>query len=119
MLTTASGLAQDNLVKKVIPPPNYKSIIDVIYTQVGDWKGKMDLYVDLSAEKKLPVLMNIHGGGWNHGSKESQTGFGIFFKEKYAVANVEYRLVQTSYAPGAIEDIRVAIEYLKLNHGHL
>ena len=116
MLTTTFGLAQNNPVKKVIPPPNYKSKIDVIYTQVGDWKGKMDLYVDLSAEKKLPVLMNIHGGGWNHGSKESQTGFGIFFKEKFAVANVEYRLVQTSYAPGAIEDIRVAIEYLKLNH---
>lgn len=116
VLITTCGLAQNNPVKKVIPPPDYQSKIDVIYTQVGDWKGRMDLYVDLSAEKKLPVLMNIHGGGWNHGSKESQTGFNIFFKEKFAVANVEYRLVQTSYAPGAIEDIRVAIEYLKLNH---
>lgn len=115
-LITTLSLAQDNLIKRVIPPPNYKTKIDVIYTQVGDWEGKMDLYVDLYAEEKLPVLMNIHGGGWNHGNKESQTGFNLFFEEKFAVANVAYRLVQTSYAPGAIEDIRAAIEYLKLNH---
>ena len=115
-LITNACFSQNNIEKKVNPPDGYTSIIDAVYTRVGDWEGKMDLYVDLHSKQKLPVLLNIHGGGWNHGNKESQNGFNIFFKEKFAVANVEYRLVQTAYAPGAIEDIRSAIEYLKVNH---
>lgn len=96
-------------------PEGYISKIDVIYTKVKDWEGRMDFYVSPKAAKPLPIVINIHGGGWNHGEKESQTGFGSFFKNGFAVANVEYRLVDKAVAPGAIEDVRCALIYIVKN----
>ncbi|MBN9299603.1 MAG: alpha/beta hydrolase [Filimonas sp.] len=105
----------DTAKKAVVMPTGYTSQIDVVYTKVKDWEGKMDLYLPANNGKPTPVIINIHGGGWNHGTKESQTGFNTFFKMGYAVANVEYRLVQVATAPGAIEDTRCALIYLVKN----
>ncbi|WP_066223439.1 alpha/beta hydrolase [Formosa haliotis] len=104
--------AQETSYKPVAFPAGYKAEIDVVYTTVKDWEGRMDIYSNPSAEAPTPLVINIHGGGWSHGVKESQTGFGSFFKEGYAVANVEYRLVDVSPAPGSIEDVRCALIYL-------
>ena len=102
-------------IKKVVFPTGYKSKIDVVYTQVDGWDGCIDLYFNPNTEKSMPIVINIHGGGWNHGSKESQTGFQTFFKAGFSVANVAYRLVDVAPAPAAIEDIRSAVEYIKLH----
>ena len=55
-------------------------------------------------------MINIHGGGWNHGVKESQTGFNTFFKMGFAVANIEYRMTPQATAPAAVEDTRCALD---------
>lgn len=116
-LLTANAFAQDadTAKKTVVMPAGFTSQIDVVYTKVKDWDGKMDLYLPPNNGKPTPIVINIHGGGWNHGTKESQTGFNTFFKMGYAVANVEYRLVQVATAPGAIEDTRCALIYLIKN----
>lgn len=103
---------QEKQYKPVEFPEGYKAQIDVVYTQVNGWDGRMDLYTNPNSEKPTPVVINIHGGGWNHGVKESQTGYGSFFKNGYAVANVEYRLVDVAPAPAAIQDVRCALIYL-------
>lgn len=96
----------------VVFPDNYKAQLDVIYAETDNWKGRLDVYFPMEASKKVPLLINIHGGGWNHGNKESQTRFSSFFKNGFAVANVEYRLVQQATAPAAIQDVRCALAYL-------
>lgn len=113
LLLTISGFAQETEeVKKVAYPTGYTAQIDVVYTKVKDWNGRMDLYLVPKENGPSPILINIHGGGWNHGAKESQTGFSSFFKKGYAVANVEYRLVDVAPAPAAIEDVRCALIYI-------
>ena len=117
LLTIITGSAynaccQEKTFKPVEFPDGYKAQTDVIYTQVDGWEGRMDLYTNPASEEPTPVVINIHGGGWNHGEKESQSGFGSFFKNGYAVANVEYRLVDVAKAPAAIEDVRCALIYL-------
>ncbi len=107
--------AQESEIKKVIYPENYKSMIDVVYTQVNGWDGRLDVYYNPNSVKPTPVVLHIHGGGWNHGNKESETGFNLYFKAGFAVVNVEYRLVDVAPAPAAIEDIRTALNYIKLN----
>ena len=97
---------------KVVYPNGYNAQLDVVYTKVKDWDGRVDLYLPSKEKGPSPVVVNIHGGGWNHGKKEEQTGFSAFFKKGYAVANIEYRLVQVATAPGAIEDTRCALIYL-------
>ncbi|RAV28667.1 alpha/beta hydrolase [Sinomicrobium soli] len=93
-------------------PEHYEARIDAVYTVVNGWEGRMDIYYPAGEGEAVPLVINIHGGGWNHGVKESQRGYGSFFKNGYAVANVEYRLVDVATAPGAIEDIRCALVYL-------
>ena len=107
--------AQNKTHKAVQFPENYNAQIDVVYFEIDNWQGRIDLYTNPNSVKPTPIVLNIHGGGWNHGEKESQSGFSTFFNEDYAVANVEYRLVDVAPAPAAIEDIRCALIYILKN----
>lgn len=101
--------------KPVELPEGFTSQIDVVYTTVKGWNGRMDIYLPPKKDGPTPIVINIHGGGWNKGVKESQTGFNTFFKMGYAVANMEYRLTGQATAPAAVEDTRCALVYLIRN----
>lgn len=102
---------EDSAYKPVELSAGFTAQLNVVYVTVGNWQGKMDIYLPKS-NKPTPVVINIHGGGWNKGVKESQTGFNTFFKAGMAVANIEYRLTGQATAPAAIEDARCALLYL-------
>lgn len=104
--------AQERVFQPVDLPEGYQKKIDLIYKEVNDWQGRLDLYFPQDTTSKHPMVINIHGGGWNHGKKESQRGFGSFFSRHFVVANVEYRLENQGKAPAAIEDVRCALIYL-------
>ena len=96
-------------------PESYTAEINVVYTQEGNWKGYMDIFTNPNTVNPTPILINIHGGGWKSGQKESQTGLETFFSRGYAVANVAYRLIDVAPAPAAIEDVRCALLYIYKN----
>ncbi len=110
---TAVAKKQDTLViRKVKFPIGYRANIDAVYSEIGDWKGREDIYYNPTAKTPTPVIFNIHGGGWNKGVKEAQGGFDMFFEMGFAVVNVEYRLSQQATAPAAVEDVRAAMLYV-------
>ena len=113
--TVSPQVSDSSKIKPVVVPPGFTSQLDVVYAKVNDWEGKMDLYLPASSGKPTPVIINIHGGGWNHGTKEEQGGFTPYFKAGFAVANIEYRLTSQATAPAAIEDTRCALIYLIKN----
>ncbi len=117
LLITGSNLfAQDDTTYKPVEyPAGFTAQLNVTYTKAGDWEGKMDLYLPPQQGNPTPVIINIHGGGWNHGAKESQTGYSTFFKAGFAVANIEYRLTGQATAPAAVEDARCALIYIIKN----
>ena len=107
--------SQERKIKIIKTPENYTAQLDVVYTSIGNWNGRMDLYTNPTSEKPTPILIHIHGGGWANGTKESQGGFSFLFKNGIAVANVEYRLRDVAKAPAAIEDVRCALIYILKN----
>jgi acetyl esterase/lipase len=113
------GQEENSTIKKVEFPMGFSAKLDVEYTRIRDWRGRMDLYLPPKTKGPTAVVINIHGGGWNHGTKESQTGFSTFIKMGFAVANVEYRLAPQAVAPAAIEDVRCALLYLVQNANEL
>jgi acetyl esterase/lipase len=118
VFTSLNVLAQvkDSVIKKPVAiPKEYVAQIDVVYTKVKDWEGRADLYISPNAIKPTPVLINIHGGGWKSGVKETQGGFNTYFKAGFAVANMEYRLSGQATAPAAVEDTRCMLIYLIKN----
>lgn len=114
-VTIKAQQADTATIKPVETPAGFTRQIDVVYTSGKDWQQKLDLYLPPNTGKPTPVVINIHGGGWNHGTKESQTGFNTFFKMGFAVANIEYRLTPQATAPAAVEDARCALIYVIKN----
>jgi len=110
---------QDESVLPVDYPKHYTAQLNVVYTTIGDWEGRLDIYRPSENVKPTPVVINIHGGAWTHGVKESQRGFGSFFKRGWAVVNIEYRMSPIAPAPAAIEDARCALIYLIKNSAEL
>jgi acetyl esterase/lipase len=119
LLGSLSLHAQDNdtvKVKKVIPLlAGFTKQLDVIYTHASDMDIKMDIYMPPKSNKPTPIIMVMHGGAWAKGSKETIGGFGPFFKAGFAIANIDYRMVQVAKAPAAVEDTRRALIYLIKN----
>jgi acetyl esterase/lipase len=101
--------------KPVVYPSGFIANLDEVYVTVGNWKGRMDVYFQPKATAPTPLLINIHGGGWKNGVKETQGGFSPFFKDGFSVANVEYRMSPQAKAPAAVEDVRCALIYLIKN----
>lgn len=112
VLSLSVNAQEDSAYKPVEFPSGYTAQLNTVYAKEGDWEGKMDLYLPPKNGTPAPAIINIHGGGWNKGVKESQTGFNTFFKVGFAVANVEYRLSGQATAPAAVEDCRCALIYL-------
>ena len=107
--------SQEKEYTSVEYPSDYTAEIDVAYTHVNNWTGYMDIFTNQNATTPTPIVINIHGGGWKSGQKESQTGLDTFFSNGYAVANVGYRLVDIAPAPAAIQDVRCALLYIYKN----
>lgn len=116
LLAGGTLIAQDSLqVKKITYPAGFTEQLNLVYTKVNNWEGKLDLYLPPAKGTPVPLMINIHGGGWNKGNKESQSGFSGFFKRGYAVANIAYRLTGVATAPAAVKDTRCALIYLIRN----
>ena len=77
-----------------------------------------DIFIDLvypeggpSKDKKLPLVVNIHGFGGSHHQFESNTE--MFLKKGCAVASIDYRLCPPNIWPASDDDARGCIRYLK------
>ncbi len=74
---------------------------DLQYAVVGKQPLLLDLYLPANATGKLPLIIWIHGGGWQSGSKAACRPALPYLDEGYAVASIDYRLsgVATFPAP--------------------
>ncbi len=93
-------------------PDGVKKLTDLTYKQAGDMALKLDLYLPEKAEGKLPVVVWIHGGGWNKGSKDRCPAVWMV-NNGFAVASVQYRLSTEARWPAQMDDCRDAIRWLR------
>jgi acetyl esterase/lipase len=74
-----------------------------------------DLYMP-SEPGQHPVLVAVHGGGWQVGARDLYRWWGPFLAARgYALLSVDYRLSQPKEPswPGAVHDIRAAVQFVK------
>ena len=90
-------------------------ITNLPYVTGGESEQQLDLYLPTN-RKREPLVVYVHGGGWGHGDK---AGDSInpnnlqWLGQGYAMASINYRLVQTALWPAQIEDCKAAIRWLK------
>lgn len=92
----------------------YRIIPDLTYLVADGYESKLDLVLPLETSGPAPTLLYIHGGGWVQGTKEGSFLQVLPYLEMgFAVVNVEYRLAKVALAPGAVEDCRCALRWIK------
>jgi acetyl esterase/lipase len=96
-------------------PPGVRMERDIQYVPDGDEAQRLDLYLpEKPAERPLPLIVHIHGGGWRAGSKFPCPGIHMA-AHGYAIASVEYRFSQKALFPAQIQDCQAAIRWLRAN----
>jgi len=94
----------------------YRVVPNVVYSVADNYESKLDLYLPRGQQGPRPTLIQIHGGGWTGGSKESNAlTFLPYLEMGWAVANVEYRLARVALAPAAVEDGLCALRWIIRN----
>ena len=115
-LVPAPALAEEATSWAVAAGVRYRVVPDQIYLVADGHESKLDLYVPREATAPAPTLIYIHGGGWVAGSKESSAlALLPYLEQGWAVVNVEYRLGSVALAPGAVEDCRCALRWVRAN----
>jgi acetyl esterase/lipase len=77
-------------------------------------RNKLDLYVPPGDGAK-PLIIWVHGGAWQGGSKGPNNPAMPMLARGYAVAAINYRLSQHAKFPAQIEDCKAAVRYLRAN----
>lgn len=71
----------------------------------------LDLYIPNNVEGKIPVIINIHGGGFVYGTKETYQFYGLgMAKRGFAFVNPSYVLGPEVEYPGELDQV---VEYIK------
>ena len=91
------------------------------YADGSNPRQTLDLYYPEDRSKPLPLVVYIHGGGWVAGSKREGERFAKLLTATghYAVASINYRLIQDAPWPAQIHDCKAAIRYLRGHAGRL
>lgn len=84
---------------------------DLAYVSGGHARQKLDLYLPKDGTN-LPLIINIHGGAFRMGSKESGVPLD-YLARGFAVASINYRLSQHAIFPAQIEDCKAAVRWLR------
>lgn len=96
-------------------PETVELLKDVEYGKGGERALKLHILRPKTAPKDaMPVLVWIHGGGWQGGSKDSGIGRLAKYAERgYCCASIEYRFSKEAVFPAQIEDCKCAIRFLR------
>jgi acetyl esterase/lipase len=109
------GVPQGSAQKAFQVPDSVELLRDVEYGKGGDRPLKMHILRPKTTPKEaMPVLVWIHGGGWQAGSKDSGIGrLSPYAQRGYFCASIEYRFSSEAVFPAQIEDSKCAIRFLR------
>lgn len=87
---------------------------DLEYGQADSKPLLLDMFYPTNQSKPVPVVVWVHGGGWKGGTKDRCPAAWLA-EHGYAVASIDYRLLDQAQWPAQINDCRTAIRWLRAN----
>ncbi len=93
-------------------PENIQRFDDILYGPNKKW-NVLDVYRPKDAEGKLPVLINIHGGGWIYGDKELYQFYCMEMAQHgFAVVNFSYSLAPEAHFPTSYIETNTVVNWV-------
>lgn len=86
---------------------------DIEYAVVAGEALRLDLYQP-SAATGAPLLVWVHGGGWEIFSK-AQMPLAAIVERGYVIASLDFRPASRAPFPGQVHEIKAAIRFLRAN----
>lgn len=88
---------------------------DIAYLPTGHEYHKLDVYYPegTPSKAKLPVIIDIHGGGWLYGDKDLNKNYCLHLAQKgFVVFNISYRLCPEVTVKEQVQDCMAALDFI-------
>jgi len=106
-------------------PGGVTGLPDLVYSQISGYRPlRLDLYLPPDRSSNHPMVMYIHGGGWQNGHSRQSGAFenwpatlAMIASRGYVVTSVNYRLGREAAFPASIQDVKTALRWLRAHAG--
>ncbi|HEY1877319.1 MAG TPA: alpha/beta hydrolase [Rhizomicrobium sp.] len=94
---------------------------DIVYSSpAGLAPLALDIYTPPPSALPRPIVLYVHGSGWNDGDSRHALPFTDFPRalaglaaQGYVVASINYRLSRQAHFPAALQDVKTAIRWMR------
>lgn len=91
---------------------------DLVYVRRAGLALGLDLYLPAPGVTPSPLVLLVHGGGWGSGERANMAPLAARLAARgYAAATVSYRLSGQARYPAAVDDVKAALDWLRLHAG--
>jgi acetyl esterase/lipase len=96
---------------------NYTTRPNLEYANINGVSLRLDLYTPNNQTAPTPLIIWIHGGGWQSGTRSLGANSTQLRQANrgYAVASISYRLSGAAKFPAQIYDVKAAVRWLRAN----
>ena len=102
-------------------PGGVRNLRDVQFAELSGFRPlTLDLYLPPQHGAPKPAVVFVHGGAWRHRTARDGGTFTDFpavlasvAARGYVVAGVNYRFTGETHFPGAVQDVEMAIQWLR------
>ncbi len=98
----------------ILPPARYQAQVrsNIAYGPLPE--ETLDLCLPVGASGLRPSVILVHGGGWVNGDKsEFASECSYLASQGFVAATVNYRLAPTHFWPAQLEDVQLAVRFLR------
>jgi acetyl esterase/lipase len=98
------------------PTPGIEEIRDIAYIDDGHRGHLLDIYCPEGTKAPLPVIIDIHGGGFTYGYKELNKPYNLYLASLgFTVVSLSYRLAPEVRFIEQVRDISAALRWIAAN----
>lgn len=102
-------------------PGGVTGLPDLVYSQINGYRQlRLDMYLPPEDGSSHPMVMYIHGGGWQGGHSRQSGAFedwpgtlAMIASRGYVVTSINYRLGGEAPSPAGIQDVKTALRWLR------
>src|SRR5438067_5538668 len=112
----ATQLSNDPTRVQYHPSPRVSVVPAIVFARYGKRALRLDLYLPIDNREAVPGVIVIRGGGWMvNDRKESAHVASALAERGVAAASIEYRTADEAAFPGAVQDVKAAIRWMRAN----
>jgi len=116
LATQATQLSNDPTRVQYHPSPRVRVVQAIVFARYGKRALRLDLYLPADRKEAVPGVIVIRGGGWMVNDRKESAHVGSALAERgVAAASIEYRIADEAAFPGAVQDVKAAIRWMRAN----